>query len=120
MEEGMICRPFSRRNASTWASLGLLMLVLALFRQTPLWAQVATAALSGTVADQTGAVIPNATVSAKNLSNGFVRGTKTNGVGIFTFSSLDSGDYTLTVKAQGFETNVQKGVHLDPGDTRTL
>ena len=83
-------------------------------------AQTITASLSGTVADQTGAVIPNATVTAKNQSNGFLRTVKSNGVGIFSFSSLDSGDYTLTVKAQGFETNVQKGIHLDPGDARTL
>jgi hypothetical protein len=83
-------------------------------------AQTITASVSGTVADQTGAVIPNATVTAKNQSNGFVRAAKTNGVGIFIFSALDSGDYTLTVKAQGFETNVQKGIHLDPGDARTL
>jgi hypothetical protein len=76
--------------------------------------------LSGTVADQTGAVIPNATVTAKNQSNGFLRATKSNGVGIFIFSALDSGDYTLMVKAQGFEANVLKGVHLDPGDSRTL
>jgi len=83
-------------------------------------AQVTTASLGGTVADATGAVIPGAAVTAKNIANGFVRTAKTNGVGIFIFSSLDSGDYTITVKAPGFETSVQKGIHLDPGDSRTM
>jgi len=116
----MICRPWSRKSASTWVSLGFLILVLAGLGLSPLRAQTITASLSGTVADQTGAVIPDATVIAKNQGNGFLRTTKSNGVGIFIFSSLDSGDYTVTVKAQGFETNVQKGIHLDPGDARAL
>lgn len=97
-----------------------MILVLAGLGQSSLLAQVATALLSGTVADKTGAVIPGAVVTAKNQSNGFLRSTKTNGVGIFIFSAIDSGDYTLTVKAQGFETNVQNGIHLDPGDSRSL
>jgi hypothetical protein len=97
-----------------------LILVLTWLGQPPLKAQGITATLSGTVADQTGAVIPGATVTARNVSNGFVRTVSSNGVGIFNFSALDSGNYTLTVKATGFETNVQKGVHLDPGDARTL
>jgi len=116
----MICRPWSSKATSTWVSLGILILVLAGFGHRPLNAQTITASLSGTVADQTGAVIPEATVTAKNQSNGFIRTTRSNGVGIFIFSALDSGDYTVTVKAQGFETNVQKGIHLDPGDARTL
>ncbi|MGA3371499.1 MAG: carboxypeptidase-like regulatory domain-containing protein [Terracidiphilus sp.] len=116
----MILRPWSSKGTSTWVSLGLLILVLAGIGQRPLLAQTITASLSGVVSDQTGAVIPAATVTAKNQSNGFLRTVKTNGVGIFSFSSLDSGDYTVTVKAQGFEVNVQKGIHLDPGDARTL
>ena len=83
-------------------------------------AQTVTGSLGGTVADQTGAVIPNAAVTAKNQANGFVRSTKSNSVGIFLFPALDSGDYTITAKAQGFEVNVLKGIHLDPGDARTL
>ena len=116
----MICRPVSSKHAFSWASLGALVLLLAGLGQVPLAAQTVTATLSGIVADQTGAVIPGATVSAKNLSNGFQRTVKTNGVGLFTLSSIDSGDYTLTVKATGFETSVQKGIHLDPGDSRAL
>ncbi len=116
----MNCRPWSRKSASTWVSLGLLILVLAGLGHSRLMAQTVTGSLGGTVADQTGAVIPNATVTAKNQANGFVRSTKSNAVGIFLFPALDSGDYTITAKAQGFEVNVLKGVHLDPGDARTL
>jgi len=116
----MIDRLVSSRNVFTRGSLGFLILLLAGLGQLPLRAQVVTATLSGTVADQTGAVIPGATVTARNQSNGFQRTTKSNGVGLFSFFAIDSGNYTLTVKANGFETNVQKGIHLDPGDSRTL
>lgn len=116
----MIRRPWSSKSASTWARCSLFILVLAGLSQSPLQAQVTTATLSGTVADITGAVIPGASVTATNQANGFVRTTRSNGAGIFLFSAINSGDYTVTVKVKDFETNVQKGIHLDPGDSRTM
>ncbi len=116
----MIGRPRSHRNSSIWAILPFLVLALVGWGRGRLAAQGVTASLGGTIADSTGAVIPGASVTVSNAANGLVRTTKTNGVGIFLFSSIDSGDYTLTVSAQGFETNVQNSIHLDPGDARTL
>jgi hypothetical protein len=116
----MILRPLTTKNASFWIGLGLAMLLAAGPGVRRLAAQGVTATLSGTVADKTGAVIPGATVTATNQGNGIERVTKTNGVGIFHFSSIDSGDYSLKVVAPNFETDIQKDVHLDPGDNRTL
>ncbi|MGB6687761.1 MAG: carboxypeptidase-like regulatory domain-containing protein [Terracidiphilus sp.] len=116
----MALRSGAQTHATLWSSLGVVLLLFAAFSRGPIWAQGVTATLSGTVADPTGAVIPGATVTATNLANGISRTTKTNRVGIFLFSSIDSGNYSLTVVARGFETDIQNDIHLDPGDTRTL
>src|SRR5271170_6251512 len=116
----MISRSWPQKGNPIRLPLAGFILLWSCFCSGPLVAQVTSASLSGTVADITGAVIPGATVTATNQASKFVRTTKTNRVGIFTFSSLDSGDYSLTIKAKDFETNIQNGIHLDPGDSRTL
>ena len=83
------------------------------------YAQGTTAGLGGTVSDPTGAVIPRAVIELKNVSTGDLRTTKSNGSGVFAFSALPSGDYVLTVKAPGFNSFQENGIHLDPGDLRS-
>lgn len=84
------------------------------------YGQVITASLSGTVKDPSGAVISGASVLLKNQATGDKRTLKSNGSGFFTFAGVSSGDYTLTVTAGGFELLSEPGIHLDPGDSRTL
>ena len=79
-----------------------------------------TANLSGTVVDPTGAVIPNAVVALKNVANNDTRETRSNGSGDFTFSVLPVGTYELDIKVQGFKELKEGGIHLDPGDQRSL
>ncbi len=87
---------------------------------TPLRAQVASATLSGTVEDPTGAIIPGASVVLRNLKNNYERKTTANSVAVFSFPSIDPGDYVLTVSMPGFQTFVERGIHLNPQDSRTL
>src|ERR1700732_2560619 len=54
-------------------------------------AQVGAAALSGGVQDQTGAVIPSASVTLQNAASGQQRMVKTNGSGSFNFAAVPSG-----------------------------
>jgi hypothetical protein len=77
-------------------------------------AQSDTSALSGTVLDPSGAVVPNAKVTAKNEATGQERGATTNSVGAYTITNLPSGSYTVRVEATGFDTAVQQGTRLDP------
>ena len=84
------------------------------------FAQVSTATLTGIVADQEKAIVPDAKVTIVNRNNHFTRTIATNGSGSFTFSSISWGDYDLTVSRAGFESYSLRAVHLDPGDTRTL
>jgi carboxypeptidase family protein len=71
---------------------------------TPIaYAQVTTAAIHGIVSDSTGAVVPNAKVTALNTATGISTVTTTNRSGFFTFTALQIGPYTVDVQAPGFE-----------------
>lgn len=77
------------------------------------FAQETTAGLLGTVKDQSGAVVPNATVELSGpLGNQKV---VTDSTGQFTFSKLPVGTYTITVTASGFSTYKRTGVDLSTG-----
>ena len=64
--------------------------------------------LSGTVSDQTQAVVPNASVTVRNLGNGFKRTATTGAEGNWTLAVLPLGEYEITAEAQGFQPAVQK------------
>jgi len=74
-----------------------------------LLAQVLQGTLTGNVTDASGAVIPQADVKAVNTATGFSRETATNAEGLFAFSDLQPGTYTVTIAAPSFGTFEQKG-----------
>ena len=63
------------------------------------------ASLSGTVFDQAGKSVPNATVAVKNESTGAVRTLTTNEEGRFSSVDLPAGPYTVEASAPGFSTS---------------
>lgn len=79
---------------------------------TPAGAQVATAELSGTVIDASGAAVSNAKVAATNNGTNRVYETVSNPTGTFVIQLLPPGEYTITVEAQGFRKIVQRNVTL--------
>ena len=85
-----------------------------------LYAQVTTATLSGTVEDTANSVVPNAKITLKNTLNGQTRTTQSDGAGLFSFPSVPTGDYQVTIAAPGFSAYTATQVHLDPGDQRAL
>jgi len=91
-----------------------------LFGSVEARAQVGVASLSGVVQDQTGAIIPGATVILTNGINGSVTTIESNPAGAFTFAAIPSGDYTLKIEHSGFNAFVQTGIHLNPGDAISL
>ncbi len=84
------------------------------------YAQGTTATLNGTVTDPTGAVIPNASITLKNQASGDTRQSKSNGSGDFSFSAVPVGDYEVDITSPGFQSFKEGGIHLDPGDQRSL
>ncbi|SEF92211.1 Carboxypeptidase regulatory-like domain-containing protein [Bryocella elongata] len=84
------------------------------FGHQPMQAQTGgEAGIQGTVADATGAAIPNATVIVKSNATGVELTRQTNGDGLYTVSPIIPGVYTVTVKAAGFETFVQKNLQAN-------
>ncbi|HUY14334.1 MAG TPA: TonB-dependent receptor [Terriglobia bacterium] len=82
----------------------LLALLLIICESSRLRAQVVGATLSGTITDQSGAVIPNAKVSIKNVATGVVRVASTNQRGIYSAPNVLPGSYEVTVSASGFSS----------------
>ena len=75
-------------------------------------AQSTTASISGTVLDAQQAVVPNATVTARNVETGFNRTNQTNDEGRYNFVNLPIGGYEVTVEAANFAKYVQTGITL--------
>jgi hypothetical protein len=65
-------------------------------------AQTNTTALSGTVVDVSGAMIPDATINIDNAASGTTQSTKTKSKGEFSFEQLQPGTYEVKVSAPGF------------------
>lgn len=82
-------------------------------------AQTPTASLSGRVTDQTGAVIPQASVSVTG-PNGRESTATTDAQGAFHFGSLAPGAYGVAARAKGFAPFSKEGVVLVPGRAQTL
>ncbi len=74
-----------------------------------LWAQSAGSGgtIYGTVADATGAIVPNATVSIKNPVSGYTRTTTSDSQGRYQFTNLPLNPYHLVVNVQGFAPHSQ-------------
>ena len=76
--------------------------------------------LRGAITDPSGAPVPGATVTIKNVGNGFTRELTTNSDGRYVAPDLPLGDYTVTASASSFAPLTQTGVHLDAGTDLTL
>ena len=87
------------------------------------WGQ-STARIHGVVQDQTGGVVPNATVKATQTDTGISRTAVTEADGSYVFANLPLGPYRLEVQKQGFATAVESGIGLqvdsDPAVLITL
>lgn len=78
-------------------------------------AQTGASRISGTVTDSTGALVAGAKVIAKDEATGLVYTQVTTGAGLYAFSSLPAGKYTITVEAKGFKTVNKTGNVLEVG-----
>src|SRR5512136_662491 len=78
----------------------------------PLIAQYTTASLGGSVSDESGAVVPDARVTIRNVDTGFTQNAMSDGTGAFLFSRLPVGRYELKVEKEGFSSYVQAGITL--------
>jgi hypothetical protein len=71
-----------------------------------------TGIITGTVSDESGAVIPNATVTITNKATGATRAASTNAEGLYSAPSMEAGEYEVRVEIQGFKTTVRAATLL--------
>src|SRR5256885_6474813 len=87
-------------------------LFISLFASTGnLWAQ-ATAQISGTARDQSGAVLPGVEIRATQGETGITRATVSNETGSYVLPNLPIGPYKLEASLAGFRTYAQTGIVL--------
>ena len=103
-----------------WSRFLCLALLLLFITVPPGFGQGVTATLTGTVADASGGVVPNANVMLTNELSGDVRRTVTNSDGYYSFPAVLAGSYRLGVEAQGFQKYEQKGVAFNGSDRRNV
>jgi len=75
-------------------------------------AQVLYGSIVGNVTDSTGAIVPGAVVSIKQVETNQSRETATNEAGGYTFATIPSGTYILKVTKQGFSTATENQVSV--------
>ena len=86
--------------------------LLITFSFSYLWAQ-ATAQISGTVKDPSGAILPGVGIKVTQTQTGITRDTVTNESGSYGLTNLPIGPYRLEAALPGFRTYVQTGIVLD-------
>ena len=76
--------------------------------------------ITGTVTDPSGAVVAGVRVTATNIANNAAQSTVTNSSGVYLFSDMAPGNYTVSATKEGFRTCEGSGVVLEPSSTRTF
>jgi hypothetical protein len=88
-----------------FSSLCVGLVVMALLVPSVMLAQsTTTGAVSGTVTDPSGAVLPGITVNLKSNEKGFTSSAKTNGQGAYQFPLVEPGVYTISIAVPSFKT----------------
>src|SRR5689334_21294640 len=91
--------------------VGLIWLSVAL--APCLSAQGASATVTGTLKDSSGAVVPNSSVAAQSVETGREYSTLTNEAGIYTLAAVPPGRYTIKVEVSGFKRLVTNQIELE-------
>jgi carboxypeptidase family protein len=112
-------RPRRQRLLRLFSASVLRALFLTLLCLPSAYAQV-SASLSGVVTDPSGAPVPAAAVTAKNLETSAVRSTVTDDAGRYQVLSLAVGQYEVRVTKSGFQEEIRSGIHLVVGQEASV
>src|SRR6266700_43417 len=101
-----------RRSSCPLRGLAVGIIGLIALGNSLLFAQSFTATITGTVRDATGAVVPDAGVTAKHLDTGLTRTVQADTGGAFNLPLLPVGAYEVTAEKMGFRKEVRNGINL--------
>ncbi len=97
--------------------LRILCLVPITISSSIVFAQAGRGGMSGTVVDPSGAIVAGADIVVEDSQKGTRQSTVSTASGVYSFVSLPSGTYNLTVSHAGFETVVQKTINITVDQT---
>lgn len=108
-------------RAKTWWTISTFLVAALALAQLAVAQSSIRGRVYGTVTDQTGAVVPEATVTLTNLVTGVTTTVTTTTTGVYNFPFVDPGDYKIAANKEGFQTAVieqvkvqtQSGVSVD-------
>ena len=98
----------------------VLWLAAAVCLPTCLSAQVDTGGVTGTVTDQSGAVVPGAKITLTNNATSVTETTESTATGTYSFSGMRPATYTLRAEQRGFQTFIDKGLEIHVQQTATV
>src|SRR5215471_15588050 len=108
--------PSSTAASRVLAAAGLLIALAV----PPAGAQVLYGTMTGNVTDASGGLMPGATVKAVNADTGVSKSALSDEHGVFLFSDLVPGVYTVSFEISGFKTLVHKGVRIETNAVRRI
>src|SRR5262245_35398504 len=76
--------------------------------------------VTGTVTDNTGAMVAGASVSIRNVETGVITPASSNSSGVYNVPFLNPGQYELSCEMSGFKKFVRAGLTLETGTTATV
>jgi hypothetical protein len=83
-------------------------------------ASATTGQIEGAVADESGAALSGASLTARNVETGFQRSATSDAAGLYRLRLLPFGSYELTVRLEGFVGVKRGGLRLQVGETLTV
>jgi hypothetical protein len=98
----------------------VVLLWFLLFCGLPASAQLSSASISGLVHDPSGAVVPDAKVSTTGLDTGVVRTTTSNSTGVYVFTSINPGNYSVEASAPGCSSQKVAKITLTVGQVAAI
>jgi hypothetical protein len=105
-----------RRLAGLRRAIAPYVLILSLWP----WAAQAQSQLSGTVTDNSRAILVGAVVTLRNVNTGIALKAATNGSGIYSLPSVQTGSYELTCELPGFKKFEEGGLVMETGASRLV
>ncbi len=97
--------------------VAVLVLVGVLLIVGPVAAQQTAGNLTGRVLDDQKSAVPGATLTAKHEATGFTRTVTSDAEGVYRFTALPIGAYSILVELPGFSTIDRKGIVISVGQT---
>lgn len=98
---------------------GLALTLLIAF-PTILLSQAGRGSINGSITDQTGAIVPGAAVTLRNIASGVTLHATANSSGDYAFISLNPGNYSITATETGFVTVVRNDISVTVDQATTV